>query len=65
MGRLLAWLFPWRTIRDNGVWLYQEHARTGARRALRVQGSCWSPLDVLWLERRTGPTTPPPMTKPR
>ena len=62
---LLVWLFPWRTVRNTGSWLYEEHARTGARRAFRIDGSGWSPLDVLWLERRAGPTTPPPRTRPR
>lgn len=48
---LLAWLFPWRTIRNTGAWLYQEHARTGARRALPIIGSGYQPLDMRWLRR--------------
>ncbi len=62
---LLAWLFPWRTVRDSGAWLYQEHSRTGERRALRIEGAGYSPVDWLWINRASGPTTPPPMTRPK
>ena len=35
MLRWLRSLIAWRTVHDSGVWLYQENAVTGARRALR------------------------------
>lgn len=43
-------LFAWRTIRDHGMWRYQENGVTGARRALRIEDEAYAPLDVRWLE---------------
>ncbi|MBS7545104.1 hypothetical protein [Ancylobacter oerskovii] len=53
MLRLLKSLFAWRTVRDQGVWLYQENAVTGARRAIRQRHTVWSPIDLEWLEAGT------------
>lgn len=50
MLRLIRSLFAWRTIRDQGVWLYEENAVTGARRATRIRGDVWSPINWDWLE---------------
>jgi hypothetical protein len=52
---VLFWLrslFAWRTVRDSGVYLYQENAVTGARRAMRYNVGGAQPLDHDWLDRR-------------
>lgn len=40
----------WRTVRDNGVWIYQQNSRTGARRAIRHAGAGHQPVDAGWLQ---------------
>lgn len=47
--RWLRWIFPWRTVRDNGVWLYQEQSRTGERRAIHRHGAGYQPVNSVWL----------------
>lgn len=41
-------LFAWRDVRFTGVWIYQENAVTGERRAIKV-GGCYQPIDAEWL----------------
>lgn len=43
-------LFAWRTVRDRGVWRYQENRITGKRRAQRMQATGHQPVDRAWLE---------------
>jgi hypothetical protein len=47
-------LFAWRTIRDTGIWIYQENVVTGERRALRHVGvaKCYQPVAHHWLQGR-------------
>jgi len=42
-------LLPWRTVRETGIWRYQQHARTNARRAHRMSPHGHQPLDERWL----------------
>ncbi len=57
MSRLLQAiraLFAWRTVRDSGVYLYQENAITGARRTVQYSGG-YQPKDFAWLTRVPDP----------
>jgi hypothetical protein len=49
LGNLGAALFPWRHVRTVGAWRYEEHGRTGARRAVSVIPGGYSPRDEHWL----------------
>jgi hypothetical protein len=47
--RLLE-ITSWTTVRDTGVWLYQQNYRTGARRVRRAQPSGYQPVDQGWVK---------------
>ena len=49
--RIRSW-FAWRTVRDSGVWLYEENTVTGARRVSRIGGG-HQPQDLTWLSGGT------------
>ena len=44
-------LFAWQDVISTTVWLYQENAITGQRRALRV-GSGYQPIWLRWIEKQ-------------
>lgn len=52
--RWLRALFGWHDVRCSGVWLYQENAVTGARRARRVLTGLHQPIDFDWLDAGAG-----------
>jgi hypothetical protein len=52
LSRILDAL-AWRSIRCNGVWSYQQNRRTGARRAIRMAGAGYQPVDAAWLRGGT------------
>jgi hypothetical protein len=52
MIRWLRSIFAWETVRDSGVWIYQENRITCARRVF-YNGAGYQPLDVDWLEGRS------------
>ncbi|GJE77228.1 hypothetical protein BGCPKDLD_3831 [Methylorubrum suomiense] len=63
MIRWFKSLFAWRTIRQMGVYAYQQNAVTGKRRAVRLTMGCHSPIDENWLatgEWSEGRRPPPP-----
>ena len=39
----------WQTVRQTGAWHYQEHSRSGARRALPLIQGGYQPIDLQWL----------------
>ena len=39
----------WRTVWQTRAWLYQEHSRSGARRALPLIQGGYQPIDLQWL----------------
>lgn len=59
-GRWFKSLFAWREIHRAGVFIYQENAVTGERRARRYLRTGYSPLDRAWLEHRPETPIPPP-----
>lgn len=48
LRRIFVAPFAWRDVRDQGVWLYQQNAVTGARRAVRIS-RCGQPIDFAWI----------------
>ncbi len=52
MIRWLRSIFAWETVRDSGVWIYQENRLTDARRVIYV-GPGYQPLDDYWLKGRS------------
>lgn len=67
MLRWLRTIFGWRLVRDSGAWVYEENVITGERRATRIAGSGWQPIDAAWLHPARFPpiTTKPPMPRKR
>lgn len=47
--RFFREVFRWRTVRDTGVWRYQENRATARRRVLPAGGG-HQPVDRSWLE---------------
>ena len=47
----IAHLFPWRTVRVTDDWRYQEHCRTGQRRAVARRRNFRAFPDFDWLMR--------------
>ena len=48
---MLRWflsLFAWREEHHSGVWLYEQNAITGQRRATKVSG-CYQSVNLEWL----------------
>jgi hypothetical protein len=62
LPRWLRALFAWRTVRETGVYAYQQNDVTSDRRAIRLTHGCHSPLDREWLSggEITAPPRPPP-----
>lgn len=42
--------FRWKTVRDTGVFLYQENAVTGRRRVRRYRPDGYQPVNQRWLD---------------
>lgn len=57
LPRWLREAFRWRTVRDSGAWLYQENTATGRRRAVRIVGAGYQPVDRDWLHGGQGKGT--------
>ena len=52
--------FAWKTVRDTGVWIYQENSRTHNRRAIHLRNSGHQPCDWDWLQKKIpNPLLPP------
>ena len=40
----------WMTVRDTGIYLYQQNSKSGKRRILRYKFGGYQPIDRKWLE---------------
>lgn len=63
--RLWRWIkvqFAWEIVRDSGVYVYEENAITGERRAIPYS-LAYQPLDREWLRNRPSPTGPHPLPR--
>jgi len=54
MVRWVRSWFAWRRVFVAGVWLYEENAVTGRRRASRINRGGYSPVAFDWLDAGIG-----------
>ncbi|MCA0944509.1 hypothetical protein LCM08_06270 [Salipiger pacificus] len=72
IARAVAWLRSrgrWKTVWSSGKFDYQQHTRTGKRRAIVSNPGGWQPLATDWIMGRTDELPkrpkPPTPTRPR
>lgn len=59
--KLPRWMrvcLAWRTVREAGVYAYQQNDVSGSRRIIRLNTGCHSPMDLAWV--KTGRFAEPP-----
>lgn len=54
MFRFIRSIFAWQFVKIDGIWLYEQNAVSGRRRATEILAGGYSPVDLDWLDAGNG-----------